>query len=99
MWVREGAEAVECFARVPKAEAVWVQGEARCPCCGWQDKDMRSFALWSRQANTTSHTVTGAALCAKCAQPVGGDLVVELDTIFGREEDERVLNGRPRVYG
>lgn len=27
-----------------------------------------------------------------------GVLCVEVDTIFGIEEDQRVLNGRPRVY-
>lgn len=38
----------------------------------------------------------GFAIC--CDENVGL-LVVKVDTIFGIEEDEAVLNGRARVYG
>ncbi len=40
----------------------------------------------------------GTALCYLCDELVGGVLVVEIDTLFGIEEDRRVLMGRPRVY-
>ncbi len=42
-------------------------------------------------------TVKGKALCVEC-EAGRGELVVRLDTIFGLEEDDRVLNGRARVY-
>lgn len=42
-------------------------------------------------------TVEGNALCFACGA-AAGRLVVTFETIFGLEEDERVLNGRPRVY-
>ena len=105
LWKRPDGECLECVARVPNAEAVWVQSDRPmcCPCCGWTDDckegQEKSFAIWSRKSHTGSHTVTGTARCAKCAEEVGGELVVELDTIFGLDEDRAVLNGRPRVYG
>lgn len=42
------------------------------------------------------HIVSKAG-CARCKGGCG-DLRVDFDTIFGLEEDDRVLNGRPRVY-
>lgn len=42
-------------------------------------------------------TYTSNASCFDCDAPVGR-LVVTVDTIFGIEEDEAVLHGRPRVY-
>ena len=45
----------------------------------------------------THDTVTAPALSRCCGQRVG-KMVVLLSTIFGREEDNAVLNGRPRVY-
>jgi len=42
-------------------------------------------------------TVTSKARCSLCEKDVG-TLVVTMDTIFGIEEDERVLHGKPRVY-
>jgi hypothetical protein len=37
------------------------------------------------------------AVCAACFTP-RGRIHVKLDTLFGRDEDNRVLNGRCRVY-
>jgi len=46
---------------------------------------------------TTGHdTMRGRAVCA-CGEGVG-TLTVKVETIFGIEEDNRVLNGRCRVY-
>ena len=38
-----------------------------------------------------------AAVCNACSAPAG-ELRVTMNTIFGLEEDEDVLNGRCRVY-
>lgn len=45
----------------------------------------------------TDRYMVSSAACARCKGMVG-DLRVEYATLFGREEDDRVLNGRPRVY-
>jgi hypothetical protein len=37
------------------------------------------------------------AHCTKCSKPVG-KLTAKVDTLFGIDEDELVLHGRPRVY-
>ena len=41
--------------------------------------------------------VSAAAACTRCKGSVG-TLVVERDTLFGPDEDLRVLQGRCRVY-
>lgn len=50
-------------------------------------------------ATTEGHdTVTARAHCARCGKHVG-EIVVTLSTLFGIEEDRRVLvQGRCRVY-
>lgn len=50
-------------------------------------------------ATGKDHTagVDGDAECARC-RAVVGRMAVRFETIFGAEEDEAVLNGRPRVY-
>jgi hypothetical protein len=45
----------------------------------------------------TDWTEEEDAVCAACRKP-RGRLYVVLETLFGREEDARVLNGRWRVY-
>jgi hypothetical protein len=41
--------------------------------------------------------VESEAGCVACGKTIGR-LVVKFDTVFGLEEDSRMLNGRPRVY-
>jgi hypothetical protein len=40
---------------------------------------------------------TGTAICYQCQKPIGRIRVV-FDTLFGLDEDNRVLNSRCRVY-
>ncbi len=47
--------------------------------------------------NASHDTYRADAVCCGCNEPVGV-LRVKVSTIFGIEEDERVLNGRCRVY-
>lgn len=42
-------------------------------------------------------TYTSKAVCAACGEHLG-ELKVKVSTLFGIEEDRRVLNGRYRVY-
>ena len=42
-------------------------------------------------------TYTSKAVCAVCGDHLG-TLTVRVNTLFGIEEDQRVLNGRARVY-
>ncbi len=42
-------------------------------------------------------TLKAGMRCVACGDPVGW-CYWRPDTVFGLEEDERVLNGRPRVY-
>lgn len=42
-------------------------------------------------------TYTADATCVDCGKFVGR-LVVTMNTLFGLDEDEAMLNGRPRVY-
>lgn len=46
----------------------------------------------------TDRCVYGDARCIHCGALVGR-LTIWLDTIFGLQEDDLVLNGRARVYG
>jgi len=46
---------------------------------------------------TDHDTMRSRAVCADCDQGVG-HITVKFNTIFGIEEDKRVLNGRCRVY-
>lgn len=41
--------------------------------------------------------IEAAAICARC-RGILGTIRIEIQTLFGLEEDRRVLNGRPRVY-
>lgn len=43
-------------------------------------------------------TLRAGVRCVDCGDPVGY-VYARIGTIFGLEEDERVLNGRARVYG
>lgn len=47
--------------------------------------------------NASHDTYRADAVCYSCGAPAGV-LRVKMSTIFGIEEDERVLNGRCRVY-
>ena len=46
---------------------------------------------------TTHDTYIADARCVQCGEPMG-TLRAKVDTIFGIEEDERVLNSGCRVY-
>ena len=81
-------------ARVPFDGADHCIVEGECPHC-----HAAPFkAAGVRGSMVRGHdTYTSHAGCVGC-KVVTGRLVVTVDTLFGIEEDERVLNGRCRVY-
>lgn len=75
----------------PQADHVVVQ--AACPKC--EDEPLR---VRGEGNHIESHdTYAARALCVACGTELG-TIRARMSTIFGIEEDERVLNGRARVY-
>lgn len=62
-----------------------------CPRCG------KPLAVQSGQPRVDHDRYRALAWCVVCKAKIG-EMVVVVDTIFGIEEDERVLNARCRVY-
>ena len=77
---------------LPYAHATYVTAKDwKCEC--------GSDGVQSPEKRIAGHDeYVGAARCVDCKAPAG-TLRVKVSTIFGIEEDERVLNGRCRVYG
>ena len=67
-----------------------------CPHCGVRPLRARGRGIHAREHAAYVAYVADAD-CVVCSKPVGV-LRVEVSTIFGIDEDERVLNGRCRVY-
>jgi len=76
----------------PHPHADYVLPSGACPAC--------KATPWKIQGGevTRGHdTYTAPARCVACGERVGA-LQVQVSTLFGLEEDERVLYGRCRVY-
>lgn len=64
-----------------------------CPKC-----KVEPFAIAGTGKSIESHdTYAADGVCLKCREKVGV-IRATLSTLFGLEEDEAVLYGRPRVY-
>ena len=81
-------------ARLPYQGAEHVLMAGACPACGADGPAL--FGDRPEQGHDR-YTATAVHVGADCGAAIG-TMVVEFDTLFGIEEDERVLNGRPRVY-
>ena len=77
------------------ADRVIVENGA-CPKCKLAPLVCRGRGM-TIDPNASHDTYRADATCCGCDAPVGV-LRVKVSTIFGIEEDERVLNGRCRVY-
>jgi hypothetical protein len=78
-------------ARLPYPGATYVEIDYPCSGCG-------SKAIAGGAPSIESHdTYRAQAACVGC-KAACGVLRVQLSTLFGLEEDEAVLHGRPRVY-
>lgn len=73
-----------------------VVDHATCPKCKLNPLPVRGQGK-SIDPNSPRDTYRADAICCGCGAPVGV-LRVKVETIFGIEEDDRVLNGRCRVY-
>lgn len=77
------------------------EGSDHVLAAGLQCGCSRDLTLQLAGGVTTEHdggrTVTAPAYCTRCHGHVG-KLVVKLGTLFGPDEDRRVLQGRCRVY-
>lgn len=87
-------------ARRTHEDAAYLICDGRCPRCNDFNAGLNGFDL---QGDTNSkimlndHDFVCVGFCVACRKPVG-TLKVVYETLFGLEEDARVLHGRPRVY-
>ena len=86
---------LECRLPFDGADYVLVQGDGvtACPSCHGSPFKVQGIGDPARGHDTYS----SRAACPGC-HAVVGQIVVKMSTIFGCEEDEAVLHGRPRVY-
>jgi hypothetical protein len=71
-----------------------IVNNSECP-----NQECRGYSVRGNGKNRveTQYDEEEDAICAACKHP-RGRLHVKLDTLFGRDEDARILNGRARVY-
>jgi hypothetical protein len=81
------------WTSLPESER-WIDVQGQCPACN--SEEFRVIGDVTRQK--IGHDTVKAPALALCCGAEVGEVHVELSTIFGLEEDERVLHGRARVY-
>jgi hypothetical protein len=79
--------------RTPFEDADHVLVEGACPECGAEP--FKARGLGRRVAAHDTYAAHAVGLC--CRKPVG-ELRTTVSTLFGIDEDERVLNGPWRIY-
>lgn len=79
-------------AELPYDGATHVVVRGKCPGCGCEPFHAQGHADIER-----GHDTYSCSSSCGCGHP-SGRMVVTFSTLFGLEEDERVLNGRARVY-
>ena len=78
---------------VPGGATATVQ--ATCPACATRPMQVHGRGM-VRDPESQRDTYRATAACV-CGEPAGV-LRVQIETLFGIDEDERVLHGRCRVY-
>lgn len=82
--------------KLPFDNAPHVETKATCPCCGATDISVRGDGLHIESHDT--YAANAIHYAENCMKKVG-TIRVQMSTIFGLEEDERILvHGRARVY-
>jgi hypothetical protein len=81
------------IARRPHDQSTFVEVNAACPRCKIEPMQVQG----NGNSIESRDTYRADARCLACGETVG-TLRVKVSTIFGIEEDDRVLNGRCRVY-
>lgn len=79
-------------ATLPYQGCQHVEVDGTCPSCGTKPWKARGG-----QPETGYDEYRAQAQCLSCDKIVG-TMIVKVSTIFGIEEDDRVLSGRYRVY-
>ena len=85
-------EPTEQLATKPYDDASFVRIPC-CPSCKAEPADIHA----KKSKWIDEETLEGEAFCIHCKKSIG-ILQVTMQTLFGLEEDNRVLNGRCRVY-
>lgn len=80
---------------LPYTDASYVIAKGlECECSRGQDLMVSGMGV---PLERTDRYIRSDAGCSRCGGKIG-ILTVTFDTLFGAEEDNRVLNGRCRVY-
>lgn len=84
---------------VPFDGCAFVTAPGRCPACGIQEEQDGRFNLQGVPGamRKTHDEYIAPARCVACQANIG-EITLKVNTIFGIEEDERVLGGQARVY-
>lgn len=84
------------------AAHVVVDDYVQCPNCGWRPPTvlgiLTGIKVHGRHQRIESRDTYRSEAISICCDQVVGVIRVQMSTIFGIEEDERVLNGPWRVY-
>lgn len=84
------------------ADYVLVKDVTECPLCGHSNGIVcgvpLKFKVRGRGKHVESHDTYAAEAVSLCCQQRVGTIRVKMSTIFGVEEDNRVLSGPWRVY-
>ncbi len=92
------ADGRELAAKLPHADAarVYVGELPKCPLC--KETHPEGLPVAGKGNHTEGHDTFAARAHTLCCGGEIGILRAVVSTIFGIEEDRRVLNGRARVY-
>ena len=77
---------------MPYEGAKFVEPSGVCPSCA-----VEPWKIQGGDPVRGHDTISCVAQCTACKAMVG-QIIVTISTIFGLEEDDRMLNGRCRVY-
>lgn len=91
--IGDGEDARSIIARLPYENADHVVLDESCPNC--EHEPCRVRGRGTQWHGHDTHYAVGFALCCNAQL---GRIEVKVSTIFGIEEDRRVLEGRHRVY-
>lgn len=80
-------------AKLPYPHAKYVVVDVACPECANNPLEAQGVGNQERGHDT----IKSNCACTTCNKVIG-TICVQVDTIFGLAEDDKVLNGRWRVY-
>lgn len=75
----------------------YAEAMGACPACKVEPFHIQGCAV-EQDHEGAERILRAGGYCTSCHEAVGYLYAVKPVSIFGEDEDERVLNGRPRVY-